>query len=99
MCELATRKLCRFKHEPGSRDWILIIYRIWYYIIEIDFIHNTEEENVNLVERFYDIHRHQTKDILEKQFHKYLTLPQQHDENHLINMVEDTLTILQNNWK
>jgi hypothetical protein len=36
MCELGTRKLCRFKHEPESWVGILIIHRTSYQTIEIN---------------------------------------------------------------
>jgi hypothetical protein len=59
---------------------------MWYHIITIDFSYNTEEENIETVKRFYDIYRYPPTDILEKQY-QYLSLPQQYDEHHLINMV------------
>jgi hypothetical protein len=74
-CEPATRKWWRFKYEPGTSERILIIHRNWHHTIEMHFAHNTEKENIKNTERFYDTYRYPPKGILEKQFQKYLTLP------------------------
>jgi hypothetical protein len=50
-------------------------------------VHNTEEQNLKNIEKFYDIFSYPPKGILKKQYQKYLSLPQQHDEIHLFNMI------------
>jgi hypothetical protein len=54
MCEPKTRNWWRFKHEPKT-SYKKYTFRTLHKTIDIDFIRNTEEENKNNAERFYDI--------------------------------------------
>jgi hypothetical protein len=86
ICEPKTRKLWRFKQEQGIR-YGEFTFRTWNKSIDIDFGHNTEEQNIRKKERFYDIYRYLPKGILEKQYQKHLSLPQQYDEIYLLNTI------------
>jgi hypothetical protein len=75
------------KQETGTR-FGEYTFRTLYKTIDVDFANNTEEQNLKNVERFYDIYRYPPKDILEKQYQRYLSLPQKVDEKYLCQMIQ-----------